>query len=39
MSFFYYMFDRFNSNFMGILSVEMKIVDKIWFMVFRKVGD
>lgn len=33
------MSDRSNSNSMGTLSVEMKTVDKIWFMVFRKAGD
>ena len=33
------MSDRSNSNSMGTLSVELKTVDKIWFMVFRKAGD
>lgn len=35
MSFFYHM----SGNSMGTLSVEIKTVDKMWFMVFRKAGD
>lgn len=39
MSFFYHMSDRSNSDAMGTLSVEVKTVDKTWFILFRKAGD
>ena len=39
-SFFYHMSDRtIAGNSMGTLSVDIKTVDKTWFMVFRKAGD
>jgi len=33
------MSDRSNSSAMGTLSVEIKTVDKTWFMVFWRAGD
>ena len=39
MSFFYHMSDRKSGNSVGSLSVEIKMVDKTWFIVFWKAGD
>lgn len=39
MSFFYHMSDRSSGINMGTLSVEVKTVDKTWFIVFGKRGN